>query len=174
MKTLPGGFTYEGAFNSEASKSVRKLLKAVVKSLGNSKLGVVYHDLTRRKLDKLPNCDVYIAGPPCTAYSKVGSRSGVASKPGSLLLHCVLTVVKKRPRLAILENVLNLVHFTVWKRVQSRVEKAGYFVKALIDQNANAGVLVRGWVFFFFISAIRSLGRAPLMIISAFACASLM
>ena len=43
---------------------------------------VVYDDVLSRDIGAMPNVDLYIAGPPCQAFSQAGQRSGLADEAG--------------------------------------------------------------------------------------------
>ena len=98
-------------------------------SLYGSTPETVYTD-THRDHSASPESDVYIAGPPCPAYSIASPHAtGLSDPRGRVLLDTLEYIVTKRPRLALIENVLGLVskrHAATFKFVVSCLKAAGY------------------------------------------------
>lgn len=93
------------------------------------KAEVMYGDVRERNVDDMPYVDCYIWTPPCQSYSMAGNQKGCADDRGKLIGEGVRYVVKKKPRLAILENVPGLMNKNnrpVVKGIHKALQKAGY------------------------------------------------
>jgi len=68
-------------------------------------------DVHKVPVDDVPNCDVIIGGFPCHAFSIAGRRQGFDDEKGrgELFFELVRVMETKRPRVALFENVKNLV-----------------------------------------------------------------
>eukprot|EP00959_Pyramimonas_sp_CCMP1952_P095228 1991248-Pyramimonas_sp.AAC.1 len=85
---------------SENSKSLQKFLG------NNFKPVYFFKDMLERDDSAIDSpIDVYIAGPPCQTFSRAGRHGG----DGALFNRCIDTIVSKRPRVFLLENVDGLV-----------------------------------------------------------------
>jgi len=92
--------------------------------------------------DKLESVDVLTAGFPCQPFSVAGDKLGFHDERGMLFLHIIRLIKefgRKKPKVLLLENVRNLRDHDkkrTFKRVQSEIQKAGYWFS-----EANAQVL---------------------------------
>ena len=94
------------------------------------------------KRDGLQPVDILTAGFPCQPFSIAGEKKGFADLRGELFLQ-IIRVIKefgeRKPRVLVLENVKNFRHHdggNTFKRVQSEIQKAGYWF-----EGRNAEVL---------------------------------
>lgn len=91
----------------------------------------------------VPDCDIYLAGFPCTDISLAGLRQGLFNEDGSLtrsgLFFELIRIIhekKKKPRVIFLENVKNLVSHNNGETYQTIIEalkNEGYsYIKAQV------------------------------------------
>ena len=59
-------------------------------------------------VDKLPPCDLLLAGFPCQPYSSVCSRKGFDDPRGSVFAGCTRYISEAKPDMFLLENVVGL------------------------------------------------------------------
>jgi DNA (cytosine-5)-methyltransferase 1 len=83
---------------------------------------------------KAPSVDIFVAGPPCQPWSRAGLMMGQKDERFSPFIAVVRYIVKKRPKLCIIENVKDLTcknnmmviesleaHLTPWYHVDYKV-----------------------------------------------------
>ena len=64
-----------------------------------------FSDVAERDNAEAPACDLYVAGPPCPAFSTAGLRRGIKDPRGAVTFHCLDYVRVQRPRAVVIENV---------------------------------------------------------------------
>ena len=81
-------------------------------------------DLVSQMEKELPESDVYGAGFPCTPYSYLhfGSR-GVEENAARPMFQVQRTILKRRPRISILENVRGIMKPSVWPTVKKLLDE---------------------------------------------------
>jgi DNA (cytosine-5)-methyltransferase 1 len=69
--------------------------------------GVVYDDITTRRVEDMPVCDIYAAGFPCQPWSAAGLREGTHDRHGrgTIFSHIHDYIRVKAPKCFLLENV---------------------------------------------------------------------
>lgn len=67
-----------------------------------------YGDITKISEDQVPDHDLLLAGFPCQAFSNAGHRKGFSDTRGTLFFDIQRILVRKRPRMFLLENVKQL------------------------------------------------------------------
>ena len=118
---------YAIKFYSDTNPKSRSLAQ-----LAEKKPDRFYRDVLKRDLDKVPESDVYVWTPPCQSYSRAGKRMGTKDPRGNLTAIGVKYVVKKKPRVAIMEMVKGMAdkkHKHVIKGINKSLKKVGYTVK---------------------------------------------
>lgn len=75
---------------------------------GNYKPGIIYKDMTKRDVKKIPDIDLYVCGFPCQTFSMAGNRKGTKDKRGKIFNYCLEVIEEKLPSFFILENVKGL------------------------------------------------------------------
>ena len=72
---------------------------------------LVVEDIHNVKVEDIPNVDIVVGGFPCQAFSIAGYRQGFDDEKGrgELFFELVRVLENKRPRVALFENVKNLV-----------------------------------------------------------------
>lgn len=87
---------------------------------------IVFEDITTRRLDSVPQVDLYVSGFSCQPYSSEGKGLGENDPDrGSHLDYVLKYVLAKGPRVAVLENVQGLLS----KRFRRTFKKASVLQK---------------------------------------------
>jgi len=111
-------------YSHEWSCEIDKHAQASIKANYNPK--ILYDDITKRQVSKLPDIDIYVCGFPCQTFSMAGKRQGFEDTRGTVFFYCVKVIRKKRPNVFILENVKGLLSHdngNSWKTVLSTLNK---------------------------------------------------
>ena len=80
-----------------------------------------YADIFKRHHQDAPRADLYCAGLPCPAFSRLGKRRGCQDERGLATLQGMLYIASQRPRMVLLEQVSALLdknHKQVWEFMQ--------------------------------------------------------
>ena len=105
---------------------------------------VVYDNVLSRDIGAMPHVDLYVAGPPCQAFSQAGSRSGLADEAGRghMWAQSLDYVQEHKPTVVILENVPNLVtsFATEFRQVVDNLKSSGYKAKYKVLCTAEHGI----------------------------------
>ena len=67
-----------------------------------------YGDLTKIKIEELPDFDLMIAGFPCQTFSVIGQRKGMDDERGQIIYSLAKILKEKKIKYFILENVKGL------------------------------------------------------------------
>ena len=105
----------------------------------NNNLG----DLTQVAIDKIPQCDILIAGFPCQTFSIVGKRAGFDDERGQIIYYLKNILKQKKIPYFIFENVKGLVNHNKGQTLKAIVElldNAGYIVAYKILNSIDYGV----------------------------------
>lgn len=101
-------------------------------------------DITKVKVQELPNFDLLLGGFPCQPFSIAGKRQGMEDERGTLFFEIASILEKRKPLGFFLENVKNLTGHNFGKTFQiilSRLDKLGYDVKyAVLNTMEYGGV----------------------------------
>lgn len=101
-------------------------------------------DLSKHAIN-ISNADIIIAGPPCQGFSTIGSLRGDDAR-NSLLESACRIIVKRRPKVAILENVMGLTtsrNKAVLEAAIAVLSENGYFVETVLIRAEDHGVAQR-------------------------------
>jgi DNA (cytosine-5)-methyltransferase 1 len=93
---------HDHVFSSEIDKSCIKTLKE------NYEIPIIFTDITKRKIEDVPDIDLYICGFPCQPFSQAGDRKGFSDSRGNVFWNCLDVIKTKQPKYFILENVKNI------------------------------------------------------------------
>lgn len=88
-------------------------------------------DIRKLSNDEIPDCDGFIGGPPCQAWSEGGKQLGLEDERGRLFLDYLRIIKEKHPKFFIIENVKGIIgdkHFHTFLKFLSTLEEAGYIV----------------------------------------------
>lgn len=92
----------EHTFCSDSDEDCQKLLQKFY----NPK--TLYGDVSNRKEEDEKTVDLYIATPPCQAWSAQGKKRGLKDPRGGLMTVAMKYVKRRKPRAFVLENVKGL------------------------------------------------------------------
>jgi len=131
------GVEYDHVFSSDIDANCRALLRANYGSQFK-----LYKDLTRRKTEKAPAVDLYVAGFPCQPFSLAGLNKGTKDVRGRVIFSIMDYIRAKKPALVLLENVKGLVlrHKKVLKWILARLKEIGYTVDWAVLNACQHGV----------------------------------
>lgn len=65
-------------------------------------------DIRTLSVDDIPDCDGFIGGPPCQAWSEGGKQLGLEDERGRLFLDYIRLIRSKRPKFFVIENVVGI------------------------------------------------------------------
>lgn len=105
----------------------------------NNNLG----DLTQIDPEKIPQCDVLIAGFPCQTFSIVGKRAGFEDERGQIIYYLRNILKQKKIPYFIFENVKGLVNHNKGRTLKAIIElldDAGYAVAYKVLNSIDYGV----------------------------------
>jgi len=93
-------------------------------------------DITKEKLENIPDHDVLCAGFPCQSFSMAGKQNGFKDERGILFLNIIAILKEKKskgrmPKILVLENVRNLITHDkgkTWTRIRTEIDNCGYNV----------------------------------------------
>ncbi len=80
----------------------------------------------------IPNCDGFIGGPPCQAWSEAGKGLGLNDERGQVFLDYIRLIKDKQPKFFLIENVKGLIseeHIKAFDGFISTLHKAGYNIR---------------------------------------------
>lgn len=100
-------------------------------------------DLTQVNFDKIPKCDILIAGFPCQTFSIVGKRAGFEDERGQIIYYLRNILKQKNIPYFIFENVKGLVNHDKGQTLKAIVElldNAGYKVAYKVLNSIDYGV----------------------------------
>lgn len=101
------------------------------KSFYNTNNEIEFGDLTRININKIPDCDLLIAGFPCQTFSIQGLRQGFNDERGQIIFYIARILREKSIKYFILENVKGLINHNKGKTLKdivSLLEDSGYKV----------------------------------------------
>ncbi len=102
-----------------------------------------YGDLTKIKIDELPDFDVMIAGFPCQTFSVIGQRKGMSDARGQIIYSLINILKGKNVKYFILENVKGLTNHdggNSLKVILKELDDAGYKVEYRVLNSLDYGV----------------------------------
>tara|TARA_B110000858_G_scaffold24856_2_gene25400 strand:- start:762 stop:2123 length:1362 start_codon:yes stop_codon:yes gene_type:complete len=113
LKTM--GVAVEHIFSSEINRDALRFMKQ--NNFPKYLFGDIVHELN---LSDVPTVDLFVAGPPCQSFSILNNNRLNLDKKGQVddrvrcFARCLEYIDRKRPKLAILENVRPLAR--IWKK----------------------------------------------------------
>lgn len=102
-----------------------------------------FGDLTKIKIESMPDFDMMIAGFPCQSFSIVGKREGFKDSRGQIIYFLIEIMKKKNIKYFILENVKGLVNHdkgNTLRTIKKEIEDAGYNVYVKVLNSIDFGV----------------------------------
>jgi len=93
-------------FSHEFSSEIDQHCVATIRA--NFAPKVLFGDMTKRRIQDIPDIDLYVCGFPCQPFSMIGKRKGVEDPRGTLFWECLRVIRNKKPMVFVLENVRGL------------------------------------------------------------------
>jgi len=124
-------------FSSDIDQYVIQSIKA------NYDSHIIYGDITKRDVTRVPDIDLYVAGFPCQPFSMAGDRGGFADKRGNVFWSCLDVIKTKQPTYFILENVKALLWHdkgNTWKTIWDSLQLKNYTVKWKVLNTRDYGI----------------------------------
>ncbi|PRS47567.1 DNA (cytosine-5-)-methyltransferase [Bacillus sp. MZGC1] len=90
-----------------------------------------FGDVTEIEKEKLPDFDILVGGSPCQSFSVAGHRKGFEDTHGTLFFEYVQTLLAKKPKYFIFENVKGLLNHDKGKTIEiiaKAFRDAGYCI----------------------------------------------
>ncbi len=100
-------------------------------------------DIRKLTPEDIPDCDGFIGGPPCQAWSLGGSMKGLDDERGRLFLDYIRLIKAKRPNFFVIENVAGIIsdkHFKTFQSFLGILSEADYCVRFSVMNAADYGV----------------------------------
>jgi DNA (cytosine-5)-methyltransferase 1 len=97
-------------------------------------------DISKLKINDIPDFDIITAGFPCQPYSISGKRLALEDKRGKIVYDLLNIIKNKKPKVVFLENVKNFKSINdgeVYKFVIEELEIYGYKTKDMILNTCN-------------------------------------
>ena len=87
---------------------------------------VLYEDVRSRNISEMAEVDLFTFGPPCQSYSRQGNRAADSVELGQLGLYSVAYILHHKPRIALMEQVKDVVQSEFFQLVLNELATAGY------------------------------------------------
>lgn len=87
-------------------------------------------DITKIKIDTIPDFDILCAGFPCVSFSKAGKQKGFEDKRGHIFFDICNIIKHHHPKYIILENVRNLSTHdkgNTWNIIKDNLDELNYY-----------------------------------------------
>jgi len=104
---------------------------------------IVCSDISKIKLEEIPDCDVVVGGFPCQGFSMANILRAADDKRNRLPLQFYRIIKGKKPKYFLAENVrgiLSLDNGNAIKKIVNDFSRAGYRVKYKLFNTADYGV----------------------------------
>ena len=101
---------------------------------------VIYEDVRSRNVAEMPEVDIFTFGPPCQSYSRQGNRAQDSCEMGQLGIFSLAYILHCKPRIALMEQVKDVVHSGFFQLVLSQLANAGYNLYSQILKSSDYGV----------------------------------
>lgn len=98
------GVPHEHKWACEIDPYARKSIEA------NYNPQQMFHDITKRDHEKLPQVDIYVCGFPCQPFSLMGKKQGRDDPRSNIMVQCIKVIQVKLPKVFILENVKHFMY----------------------------------------------------------------
>jgi len=102
-----------------------------------------FGDITKIKVEDLPDYDLFTGGFPCQAFSVAGKGLGELDPRGTLFWDIIRINEIKKPKYMLLENVKGLTtqkHQATFDKILSELNRIGYGVSWMVLNTKNYGV----------------------------------
>jgi len=138
------GLPVKTVFCSEIDPDKVVLLRRAHDMFDDNKF-VLYPDIKQRDNTSAPECDIFVSGAPCQAYSAAGKGAGLddMADRGITLFYSLDYVRHKKPPVVIIENVRGLTfkkHAHVLADVVSVLNMLGYKITKRVCNTRDHGI----------------------------------
>lgn len=103
----------------------------------------IFSDVTKLRVEELPDFDVLCGGFPCQPFSSAGRKLGFDDTRGTLFFDVARIIDARKPRVVLLENVKNLLQHdkgNTFKVIESVLTGLGYRVTFKVLNALDFGV----------------------------------
>ena len=114
--------------------------RASLKVLNYLRPEVLYEDVRSRNISEMAEVDLFTFGPPCQSYSRQGNRAADSVELGQLGLYSVAYILHHKPRIALMEQVKDVVQSEFFQLVLNKLATAGYSLYSQILRTYDYGV----------------------------------
>ncbi len=130
--------TYEKNFFNNITTMYKGDITELITSYPGDEISEIEKKLQANNSD----IDILLAGPPCQGHSRLNNHTRSKDPRNKLYLKAIRFVELCRPKLVIIENVLNIKNDStnVLKTSADFLEKTGYFVKNIVIKTAEYGI----------------------------------
>ena len=139
------GIKYKLLFSCDSDPACQKMIQQAHNP------DVLFNDIKERSPEEEPAVDLYFWTPPCQDFSSAGKQRGTEAARGKLMSSSIKYIARKKPRVAVMENVdsLNSKKFApVLKGMVRALEKVGYAVyHSVLDSSEYMVPQVRKRIF---------------------------
>lgn len=110
-------------------------------------------DISKIKVEELPDFNLFTGGFPCQPFSTAGSREGESDDRGTLFGEIIRICEQKKPRYIFLENVQGLTTGKLrptFDKIMSELSRIGYDCQWRLLNSKDYGVpqnRLRLWIF---------------------------
>jgi DNA (cytosine-5)-methyltransferase 1 len=131
--------SFKHVFSSEINKYCVKNINE------NYKPSIIFNDITKRKIDEIPDIDLYVCGFPCQPFSKSGKKLGFDDYRGNIFFECMNVIKNKKPKYFILENVKGILsndNGKTWNTIEKKLNSLNeeYNIYINIYNTADYGI----------------------------------
>jgi DNA (cytosine-5)-methyltransferase 1 len=79
-------------------------------------------DIRTRKVEDIPDIDLYVCGFPCQPFSNAGRKKGFKDNRGNVFFECIKVIKHKKPSFFILENVKGILKKDIWDVIYTELK----------------------------------------------------
>jgi DNA (cytosine-5)-methyltransferase 1 len=111
---------YKHIFSSEIDKYAIQYIK------DNHNPDIFYGDINERDINTIPDIDIYVCGFPCQPFSRANKNKNNDDPNLKLYECCIDVIIKKQPKIFILENVKSFITLdggSYFKDMKSKLKK---------------------------------------------------
>lgn len=138
----------ECAFAVEWNKYARQTYEANYTPISPSLFenNLFFEDITKLKIEELPEFDILCAGFPCQSFSPIGDLRGFAEQKdlkGNMFFEILRILRAKRPEAFFLENVKNIIGHDggrTFKIIKDLLQNSGYSFHYHVAQGCDYGI----------------------------------
>lgn len=138
IKNTCPSIDYEHIFSSDIDPYVKQIHD------DNFRPKIMFDDITKRNINKIPPIDIYVAGFPCQPFSKANKFRSETDERKQVFFGCLDVLKKQSPKLFIFENVKTLKSHeggSTYARIMKELEDLGkYSIYTKVVNSKDYGV----------------------------------